>query len=214
MELTSVLTIAGNVIQGVQVLLAVWGAYAVIFTLRQIKRRRFSSDSETESFLDTLRSYLEESNYDAAVRLCDEPRNVYRAIPMLARVAIVKRHLSSARLRQAIASRFQRDVLGVMDNQRSTINTIAKSEPMLGLLGTVAGMIAAFARIGGSDKVSTAGLASDISLALTATAVGLLVAIPLILCLNVIEVRMRSLEDTTLEGVQIVLEDLDAVAVS
>ena len=211
MELTSVLTIAGNSIQVVQVLLAVWGAYSVIFTLRQIKRRRFNNDAETESFLDTLRSYIEEGNHDAAVRLCDDPRNVYRAIPMLARVAIVKRHLSPARLRQTIASKFQRDVLGVMENQRSTINTIAKSEPMLGLLGTVAGMIAAFARIGGADKVSTAGLASDISLALTATAVGLLVAIPLILCLNAIEVRMRSLEDITLEGVQVVLEDLDAV---
>lgn len=212
MDLSSVLSIAGNSIYFFQAIVALWGTSSIFFVLRQIKRRKFRNEAETETFLDTLRNLVEESDFDSAARLCDEPVNVYRALPILAKAAIVKRHLAPAKLRQMLAAKFERDILGSIDNSRAAINTVAKSSPMLGLLGTVAGMIGAFAQIGGSERVNPASLATDISLALITTAVGLVVAIPMILALNVIEVRTRSLEDSTVEGMQLVLDDLEAIA--
>lgn len=212
MDLSALLTASGNLVYLFQGLLAIWGLYAIIFTLRQIKRRRFRTDRESETFLDTLRSLMEDSEFDGAVRLCDEPNNVYRALPILAKAAVIKRHLSPAKLRQMLAAKFERDILGTMENQRAVITTVAKSEPMLGLLGTVTGMIGAFAKIGGAERVNPSSLAADISFALITTAVGLVVAIPMVLALNTIEVRMRALEDSTVEGMQMVLDDLEAVS--
>lgn len=65
--------------------------------------------------------------------------------------------------------------------QRSTdgIGLIASVAPMLGLLGTVVGMVGAFETISATDGMAKPGqLAGDISLALITTVQGLVVAIP------------------------------------
>ncbi|HYC80663.1 MAG TPA: MotA/TolQ/ExbB proton channel family protein, partial [Solirubrobacterales bacterium] len=65
--------------------------------------------------------------------------------------------------------------------QRSTdgIGLIASVAPMLGLLGTVVGMVGAFETISATEGMAKPGqLAGDISLALITTVQGLVVAIP------------------------------------
>ena len=61
-----------------------------------------------------------------------------------------------------------------MDYQISWVNTVVKTAPMLGLQGTVLGMIAAFGKIAAKQAtgVNPASLAEDISFALITTAVG------------------------------------------
>ncbi|MBU4398137.1 MAG: MotA/TolQ/ExbB proton channel family protein, partial [Planctomycetes bacterium] len=79
---------------------------------------------------------------------------------------------------------------------------------MVGLSGTVLGMMGAFGKLGASDKVSPTALASDIMLALTTTALGLTIAIPLIICTNSINVRIRKLEELVGYGLARVLEGI------
>jgi biopolymer transport protein ExbB len=57
-------------------------------------------------------------------------------------------------------------------------NTILQAAPMLGLLGTVSGMVKAFAKLGISKGSDPALLAAAISEALYTTMFGLIVAIP------------------------------------
>ncbi len=83
---------------------------------------------------------------------------------------------------------------------------------MLGLLGTVSGMIGAFGKIGSAEQVDPSALGADISLALVATAIGLIVAFPMTVIQSIIEVRMRNLEDSTIEGLQIVLDDVESTS--
>lgn len=202
----------GNSIYGFQAILGLWGVYALIFALRQIRRRRFRSEKDSEAFLNTLRQFIEEGEYDSAVALCDLPQNVFRSLPVLARAALMRRHLAPSKLKQYLAAKFDREIVSPIETLRGTIDTVAKSAPMLGLLGTVAGMIAAFSEIGSAQKVNTTALANNISFALITTAVGLVVAIPMILASSNILVRLRSLEDATVEGLQIILEDLEAAS--
>jgi biopolymer transport protein ExbB len=82
--------------------------------------------------------------------------------------------------------------------------------PLLGLLGTVASMIAAFGRIGGAEKVDPRALAYDISLALWATGSGLLIATPMMIVGNDIHARLRRLRDRTERQLQDFLEILEA----
>ena len=58
------------------------------------------------------------------------------------------------------------------------ISTVVALEPMVGLLGTVWGVLDAFAEMGTAGSANLATIAPSISAALVTTVVGLLVAIP------------------------------------
>jgi biopolymer transport protein ExbB/TolQ len=67
--------------------------------------------------------------------------------------------------------------------KRLLIGAMIAAAPLLGLLGTVAGMIGTFESLAGSAAQSMGGLASGISEALLNTEAGLAVAIPALLLL-------------------------------
>ena len=62
------------------------------------------------------------------------------------------------------------------------------------------------AKLSAGNKVDPTQLAEDISLALITTALGLTIAIPLIVCTNSINVRIRKLEDLVGYGLTRFLE--------
>ena len=115
-----------------------------------------------------------------------------------------------------LAEKFERDVLADLEYRHSWIGTIVKSAPMLGLLGTVSGMILAFAKIATSQQTGTdpSALADDISLALLTTAMGLTVAIPLVLLGALVQVRIGKLQDAVQQHVGEFLDDLEAANVA
>ena len=211
MDWSSLLGFFGTSIYVLQGLLALWGVYCVIFVTRQMRRRRFGNSTDADAFIDTVRVRMEDGDFDGAIALAEQPANVYRALPILVQGALTRRHLSPGKLRQFLASKLEREIMTPLENYRTAIDTIAKSAPMLGLLGTVAGMIGAFNEIGSAQRVNTQVLAGNISLALITTAVGLVVAIPLVIASSSIAVRMRAIEDSTVDNLQIVLEDLEAI---
>lgn len=73
----------------------------------------------------------------------------------------------------------------------STLATVASNAPFIGLLGTVLGIIHAFAQLGEATGVGS--VMSGISEALIATAFGLFVAIPAGVAYNVFSRRLRVL---------------------
>ncbi len=74
-----------------------------------------------------------------------------------------------------------RQVVHELEHYLNTLGTIASISPLLGLLGTVIGMIEVFAAIVGAGVGNPAELAGGISKALITTATGLSVAIPAII---------------------------------
>lgn len=72
------------------------------------------------------------------------------------------------------------------------LNVIGNVSPMIGLFGTVVGMIRAFNRIfaAGGGMPDAAKLAGDISVALVTTFWGLLIAIPALTCFAVLRNRI------------------------
>ncbi|HTK88294.1 MAG TPA: TonB-system energizer ExbB [Nitrospiraceae bacterium] len=80
------------------------------------------------------------------------------------------------------------------------IGTVAANAPYIGLLGTVLGIMLTFHTMGTSGTMAVAAIMVGLSLALKATAVGLLVAIPCVVLNNVL--RRRVAELLTLYKVQ------------
>ena len=73
------------------------------------------------------------------------------------------------------------------------IATIVALEPMLGLLGTVWGVLDAFAEMGSAGSANLATIAPSISAALVTTVVGLIVAIPGIMAHTRLNATVRSI---------------------
>lgn len=73
----------------------------------------------------------------------------------------------------------------VLTNHLTVLSSIGANAPYIGLLGTVFGILITFYDLGQADgKLDPAAIMTGLALALKATAVGLLVAIPAILFYN------------------------------
>ena len=201
-------SLLGNSVYLFQGILALWGGYCAIMAWRRVSGTRFANELEQDGFLGELEAVLGQRDYDAAAALCEGDR---RAVPQLAVYAIANRELGYAKLRGRLAERFQQDVMADIEHRLSWVGTAIKTEPMLGLLGTVMGMMGAFANLASGEKVDPTKMAEDIQFALITTAVGLSIAVPLMIALASINVRIRKMEDLTGLGLSRLFESLRAL---
>lgn len=92
-----------------------------------------------------------------------------------------------------------------------TINyfsVLAQAAPMMGLLGTVSGMIGAFAKLSQGGTGDPSKFAGNISEALITTASGLVIALPAIFCYFIFRDRLQSLVSESDEHVKELLATL------
>jgi biopolymer transport protein ExbB len=73
------------------------------------------------------------------------------------------------------------------------IGTVAANAPYIGLLGTVLGIMLTFHTMGTSGTMAVGTIMVGLSLALKATAIGLLVAIPCVVLNNILRRRVSEL---------------------
>ena len=78
-----------------------------------------------------------------------------------------------------------------LSNNVSTVATITVNAPYIGLLGTVLGIMITFYTLGETGAVDTKQIMGGLALALKATAMGLLVAIPSGIFYNVLLRKME-----------------------
>jgi biopolymer transport protein ExbB len=74
-----------------------------------------------------------------------------------------------------------------MERRLAFLGTVGSNAPFVGLLGTVIGIIQSFHELNAAAGKVTANLMAQIGEALVATAVGILVAIPAVVCFNVFQ---------------------------
>lgn len=83
--------------------------------------------------------------------------------------------------------------LGFLERGLTVLATIANVAPLLGFLGTVAGMISAFGAIAAAGQVEASLVAGGIKIALITTATGLIIAIPVNVAYNFFVTRIDKL---------------------
>lgn len=82
------------------------------------------------------------------------------------------------------------------------VSLIAQASPMLGLTGTVIGMVSAFATLQSGGAADPAVLAGDISVALLTTLWGLFNAIPCIICYVILKNRYNTLSAESIHAAE------------
>jgi biopolymer transport protein ExbB len=107
-------------------------------------------------------------------------------------VGLAYRHAPRDVLKEAVEDT-GRHVVHDLERYLSPLGTIAAISPLLGLLGTVSGMIRSFTAITTEGVANPAVLAGGISEALVATAAGLTVAIPSLIAYRYLRGRVDGL---------------------
>lgn len=105
---------------------------------------------------------------------------------------LANRHRERAILKEAIEDT-GRHVVHELERFLNALGTIASMSPLLGLLGTVSGMIRTFNEITDQGVGNPQVLAGGISEALISTAAGLVVAIPAVIAYRFLRSRVESL---------------------
>ncbi len=127
------------------------------------------------------------SEVEAAVESCQSPEDV----PMLRRVCqqhkspisrlllLASEHLDwpKAEVVDIIQGRARQEIAR-LERGLVVLEIIVGIAPLLGLVGTILGMMTAFGNVGKAGQIDPAELAKGISLILRATLFGLLIAIP------------------------------------
>jgi len=142
-------------------------------------------------FLPGLGSAMAGGDRAAAVDYCQKDGSPVGAVFATAikrlgePIDLLERHISEAGEREVVKLRKRLRLLAV----------IASVAPLLGLLGTITGMITAFQTVAASGEAlgKTELLAKGIYEAMITTAAGLVVAIPVLLCYQWIQARIESM---------------------
>lgn len=148
-----------------------------------------------QAVVDQLEDLIAHGDIAAAVKVCEEPRNYSLASEVV--LAGLERFQASefgfADYKSAVEEAGE-DFTARLYRKTDALNVIGVIAPMLGLFGTVEGMMEAFNIVSSSEGLAKPHqLADSISKALVTTWLGLIVAIPAMLAFSYFRNKIDSL---------------------
>lgn len=188
----SLFVIISNATYGALAGVAIWGLYCIVIVWSRVNQKRFKSEEEQDFFMDDVEQMLSGGDFEGIAEYCDGDK---RAVSQIVGMAIEHREMGYKKARTFVMDRFQRDVMSDVEYRLSWVSTVIKSAPMIGLFGTVFGMMGAFETLATSESVEPSALAADINIALRTTACGLAIAIPLLILVANVNIRIAKMED-------------------
>lgn len=189
---------------------SIWGLAVIIVKFTTLTM----ASVKTKRLLGQVDQFMQEKNIQGAVELCEETKGPVAAI-LLAGLRKVKD--GSERVLKAIENTGTIE-LSFLERGIVTLATLSNVAPMFGFLGTVTGMINAFAAIEKLGEVSPQAVAGGIKEALITTASGLAIAIPIQIFHNYFVTRVDRLildmEESSQQIVETVIALEDEAAAS
>lgn len=156
-----------------------------------------NGSTNMSEFLPEFQQKLERDGVEGALRYCRSRTDIIPRRLFVAGLETSKQGMAA--VRRAMANVIELEIVPDLNFLLPTILAIAKVATMVGLLGTVISMIGTFNEIQKSQGGQVGAQAGAIGLALFATALGLVTAIPLVFThvlfkawLAQFEVRMKS----------------------
>ena len=160
-------------------------ALTIIFERSWSLRRSVVLPSEE---IEQIEEAVRSGNVDTAVQMCSENNT---AMSRILWVALNNRGVRRAVMKE-ILEEIGRQEVAHLERYIGVLGVIAAVSPLLGLLGTVIGMIEVFQVISIEGVGKADILAGGISKALNTTAAGLSVAIPALVAYRLFESRVNS----------------------
>jgi biopolymer transport protein ExbB len=164
----------------------------------------FIAHKDTDRILEDVHELTHAGKIDEAIQRCTETPGPTAAILLVGLRRLREGRFKSDELEQAIDTTGTIE-LGFLERGLVILATVANVAPLMGFLGTVAGMIMAFASIETAGDVDPTLVAGGIKVALLTTATGLLIAIPTNIGYNFFVTRIDKLIVDMEQGTQQIL---------
>lgn len=173
------------------------GVFGVAVIIERIKVLCFDFYLRSKEFIDPIQGLVLGDKIEQAITAC----SAYRKSPL---VHVMKRILERANRDDEAISQGQEiaiaEVLPLLTKRLTYLAMFANVATLLGLLGTIQGLIMSFAAVSFADpSQKQAVLAQGISLAMNTTAMGLCVAIPLMMAYAFLNSRQNHLLEEVIE---------------
>ena len=161
-------------------------AFAIFLERMWVLRRKHIIPDE---FILNVEELLKQQKISEAISLCQNDMSSISKI-FLAGLKNIEKGMWP--VKEAIEERGSREAT-ILEKNAGILSTIANLTPLLGLLGTVSGMIKTFNAISVQGIGNPAPLAGGIAEALITTAAGLSIAIPTLVCYRFLKDKADSL---------------------
>ena len=183
---TVILTLqSGGIILLLLLILLAWATWIIVLKIRELRTKAVINSD----FVGSIEQLLFDKNLPEATELCRRETTPMNRIIL---AGILNYDRSENELKEVLEEAGRQEVPGIRRHLTS-LGTIAGVSPLLGLLGTVLGMISVFSTLSQGNQISASDLAGGISQALVTTACGLVVAMPCLVFYNSLNVRAGNL---------------------
>ncbi len=173
-------------------LLAAMGITAAIIALERFIAINQRTDYDAAGLFAKIKTFIEEKKYEDAFQLCAAGGK--RALPRILGAGIRKAPIAPVLVTNAMAEE-SIYMSSSLEKRLNYLVMISNSSTLLGLLGTVFGLIMSFAAVGRPNIAAvekTALLASGISTAMNSTLVGLSISITCVAVYSWLRTRVES----------------------
>jgi biopolymer transport protein ExbB len=151
--------------------------------------------AKNKSLWNKITPYLKSGNFNGAMEITTKSK---AAIAQIMTYGLNR--VRSARRREDVEQAMEESLMEVMprlEKRTHYLATFANIATLLGLLGTIIGLINAFTAVSNANPAEKADLLSaSISVAMNTTAFGLMVAIPLLLVHTVLQTKTTEIVDS------------------
>ena len=136
----------------------------------------FKYNINATAFMGQIQKLVMANNIDRAIKLCNAAPNA--ALPKVIKAGLARANKGELEISNAIEEATL-EVVPIVSKRTPLLGGVANVATLLGLLGTIVGLIQAFAALkSAAPDQRAAALAEGISVAMNTTAFGLIVAVP------------------------------------
>jgi biopolymer transport protein ExbB len=190
----------------VDMCIGVLGIFGFVLIFERFKALYFDYALPAESFMKQVMNLIEQDKVEEAITFCGA--NDKKPLAYVIKRVLEKSDRDDNAMEQAL------DIAGSEIGPRLTkslghLQMVSNVVTLIGLLGTVVGLITAFRAVGFADvSQKQTLLAEGISIAMTATMMGLIFAIPIMICYSFLHAKQGRLFGEIDEHSQKVMEAL------
>jgi len=179
----------GPLLMGPLVALSFLAMVLIVFYAFTIRQGTVVSDK----FMNAADALIRKQDYLGLIAVCNrENECIARIVYKTLDFATKNPTASFDEVREVTEAEGTRQA-SILNNRISYLNDISRVAPMIGLFGTVIGMISAFKGMGEDPGVSHMTLAPGVAQALLTTAAGLVVSIPCVIFYSIFRGRVQKL---------------------
>jgi len=165
----------------------------------------FVNRIDSKGFTNQVVHLIRENKIDKALSLCDRSK---AALPRIVRAGLEEADSAQEDIQNAIELRAL-TVFPKLEKRTGYLSMAANVATLLGLLGTIWGLIQSFQAVAHADASQKAALLTGgIALALNTTAFGLIVAIPIMFFYSILLEKTNEVIDEINENVGIIFQAL------